>query len=171
MARARAGCDAHRVLEMCLHACERVLPPARGSIGALRIAGKDDLDLLTTWGEEFVADAGLPPGHDQRAIAQRHVAAQAAHFWDVDGRPVSMAIATGATPTGMRIGGVYTPRGLRGQGHASACVAALTQRLLDAGRRRCFLYTDVANPTSNAIYRRLGYVPVADYEEWRFGVG
>ena len=41
-------------------------------------------------------------------------------------------------------------------------VAALTRKLLDEGRRFCFLYTDLANPTSNKIYYALGYRPVCE---------
>src|SRR5437016_4812353 len=41
-------------------------------------------------------------------------------------------------------------------------------RLLADGRRFCVLFTDAANPTSNAIYRRIGYVPVAEVQEYRF---
>jgi predicted GNAT family acetyltransferase len=29
------------------------------------------------------------------------------------------------------------------------------------------LYTDLANPTSNAIYRRIGYLPVTDAAMYR----
>jgi predicted GNAT family acetyltransferase len=36
-------------------------------------------------------------------------------------------------------------------------VACLSQSQLDAGKRFCVLYTDLANPTSNRIYTRLGY--------------
>ena len=28
--------------------------------------------------------------------------------------------------------------------------------------RRCALFTDLANPTSNSIYQAVGYAPVAD---------
>ena len=38
----------------------------------------------------------------------------------------------------------------------------MSQKLLGEGRKFCFLYTDLANPTSNAIYQRLGYQPVSD---------
>jgi predicted GNAT family acetyltransferase len=31
------------------------------------------------------------------------------------------------------------------------------------------LFTDLANPTSNALYQRLGYEPVSDRTEWSFG--
>jgi uncharacterized protein len=38
----------------------------------------------------------------------------------------------------------------------------VSQGALDAGARFCFLYTDLSNPTSNAIYTRIGYRPVGD---------
>jgi predicted GNAT family acetyltransferase len=47
-------------------------------------------------------------------------------------------------------------------------VAALSRRLLDEGRRFCMLYTNLANATSNRIYRRIGYEPVCDVAEFRF---
>jgi predicted GNAT family acetyltransferase len=48
-------------------------------------------------------------------------------------------------------------------------VAALSQQLLDAGWEFCALFTDLANPTSNSIYQRIGYRPVADFDEYIFG--
>lgn len=39
---------------------------------------------------------------------------------------------------------------------------------LARGRRFCFLFTDLANPTSNAIYRAIGYEPVCDMDQYRF---
>ncbi len=68
----------------------------------------------------------------------------------------------------MRVGPVYTPPELRGRGYASAITAAATQRILASGRRFCFLYTDLANPTSNSIYQQIGYRPVTDITIWRF---
>lgn len=82
-------------------------------------------------------------------------------IWDDDG-PVSMAAWTGKTPNGVRVNFVYTPPAFRGRGYATSCVGALSQRLLDQGNAYGCLYTDMANPTSNAIYRRLGYRPVCD---------
>jgi hypothetical protein len=57
---------------------------------------------------------------------------------------------------------VYTPPELRGNGYATALTAEVSQRLLDGGRTFCFLYTDAANPTSNAIYERIGYRKVCE---------
>jgi hypothetical protein len=80
---------------------------------------------------------------------------------------VSLAGFGGETPNGIRIGPVYTPPDLRRRGYATALTAALTRSLLER-HRFCFLFTDLANPTSNGIYMRIGYEPVADVEEWRF---
>ena len=83
-------------------------------------------------------------------------------LWEDGGEPVSAAGWGGPTPNGIRIGPVYTPPELRGRGYATALTAELSQRLLDEGRRFCFLFTDLANPTSNGIYERIGYVRVAE---------
>src|SRR5919204_647838 len=53
---------------------------------------------------------------------------------------------------------------------ATGATARLTiaQRLLAGGRRFCFLFTDLANPTSNSIYQRIGYRAVRDVDAWTF---
>ena len=80
-----------------------------------------------------------------------------------------MAVAKGATRNGIRIGYVYTPPESRARGYASALVAAVSQKMLDEGFAFCVLYTDLSNPTSNAIYARVGYEPVADVLDMTFG--
>jgi predicted GNAT family acetyltransferase len=57
---------------------------------------------------------------------------------------------------------VYTPPERRGRGYAGATTAAVSQAALDAGVREVVLYTDLANPVSNALYERLGYRGVED---------
>ncbi len=76
-----------------------------------------------------------------------------------------MAVAQGVTPNGCRVGYVYTPLELRGRGYATALVAELSQRMLDSGMSFCVLYTDLGNPTSNAIYQRIGYEAVCDVRD------
>ncbi len=61
-----------------------------------------------------------------------------------------------------RVGPVYTPPELRGRGYAGGATAAVSQAVLDAGATEVVLYTDRDNPTSNALYQRLGYRPVED---------
>jgi predicted GNAT family acetyltransferase len=68
----------------------------------------------------------------------------------------------------VRVTLVYTPPSRRGRGYASACVAALSAMLLGGGRRFCYLFTDLANPTSNRIYAKIGYRPVCDVDVYRF---
>ena len=68
----------------------------------------------------------------------------------------------------VRVGPVYTPPGLRGQGYAGAVTAAVSQAARDAGAGQVLLFTDLANPTSNALYQRLGYQPVEDRAVWSF---
>jgi ribosomal protein S18 acetylase RimI-like enzyme len=71
-------------------------------------------------------------------------------------------------PNGIRVNAVYTPPRLRGRGYATACVAALSSAQLRAGRRYCFLFTDLANSTANEIYQRIGYVAVGDVDQHEF---
>jgi predicted GNAT family acetyltransferase len=89
-------------------------------------------------------------------------------LWIDEGTPVSLAAAGGATPSGLRVGPVYTPPQRRGRGYASAVTAAVSAGALARGWEYCFLFTDLANPTSNRIYRRLGYEPVCDVDQWVF---
>ena len=84
------------------------------------------------------------------------------------GQVVSLAGAGSQTPTGVRIGPVYTPPEARNRGYASALVAAVSQTQLDAGRAFCFLFTNLANPTANHIYQTIGYEPIRDVDAWRF---
>lgn len=74
----------------------------------------------------------------------------------------------GPTPNGIRVFAVYTPAELSRRGYATACVASLTERLLQGGRTFCFLSTDLANRTSNATYQWIGYRPVIEVDDYRF---
>jgi hypothetical protein len=151
-----------------LYACERV-EPIRAASGRLRLAEPDDAELLAAWSGEFeVAVGGTTMGPRAKDIMQRQIAAGGVFVWD-DGRPVSCAAFARETENGVAVNFVFTPRELRGRGYATSCVAALTQRLLDRGKIFCCLYTDLANPTSNGIYQRIGYRPVCDAQVWKFG--
>ncbi len=145
---------------------ETVLPPPDPPEGKLRLARPRDAVLATSWCESFSTEAGLGPGEFGEMIA-RTIAAGMLYFWD-DGQPRSMAAAVRPTANGMGVNLVYTPEAWRGRGYASHCVAALSQELLDSGRRFCFLFTDLANPVSNSIYERIGYRPVCDVMDVNF---
>ena len=145
-----------------------VIPP-RPVEGALRSYADDDRPLVLDWLAAFFAEA-MPgtPESDAENFLTRRLAEPTSQLvlWD-DGEPRSLAGYGSPTPNGMRVGPVYTPPELRGRGYASALTAAVTAHVL-ADRRFCFLSTDLANPTSNSIYQRIGYRPVIDVNVWHF---
>ena len=161
--RERTGAGQADGMRTRLHRLDTVVAP-RAVPGAMRAADEPDRALAARWIQAFSADTGVPgptPGTAE-ALDQRRL-----FLWD-DGGPVAMAAWGRPTPNGCSIGLVYTPPERRGRGYASALVAALSQRMLDGGKRFCTLYTDLANPTSNAIYARIGYRPLADFRLVRF---
>jgi predicted GNAT family acetyltransferase len=161
------GVEARVLRGQGVYALERV-QPVPDAPGAPRAATRDDEKLLLEWmvafGEE-VLEEGDPGRAEARAVVDQRLRGgdeSGFELWVDGGRVVSVSGWGGPTPNGIRIGPVYTPPELRGRGYATALVARLSQALLDRGRRFCFLYTDLANPTSNAIYERIGYVRVAE---------
>jgi hypothetical protein len=146
----------------------REVKPPEGVSGTARPACAADLELLADWLATFAELTGEPI--DALAVAADVIADDRALLW-LDPDPVSVAITGRKTRTGASIGPVFTPSDRRGHGYASAVTAALSSRLLAAGRRFCCLYTDLANPTSNRIYRRIGYLPVVDVNHYRFTNG
>ena len=145
------------------------LVPPSGSAGSLRPASADDRGTLVRWTSGFDDDTGLSqPGSDAEASADHNLRAGRLYFWD-DGGPVSMALTRAPVAGVARVGLVYTPPEHRGRGYASTCVAALSAHVLATDSDTCILYTQLANPTSNAIYRALGYQPVAEVVRYHFG--
>jgi hypothetical protein len=139
--------------------------------GRARTATEADRELLIDWISAFVAEA-LPedaPGRDAELTVDARLRAGAGGFtiWE-DGGRVSLAGWGGRTPSGVRIGPVYTPPEHRRRGYGSAVTAAVTAEQLAAGRTFCFLYTDLANPTSNKIYTEIGYELVCDAIDYAF---
>lgn len=150
-----------------IYACFRVVQPAY-SPGRLRRARKDDEPLLLQWCREFIVETGVPETADPcNGLIHNELADGFLYIWE-DGQPVSMAGLTGESAHGIRVSLVYTPPILRKKGYATSCVAALTQRILDSGKRFCCLYTDLGNPTSNNIYQKIGYELACDCQDWFF---
>ncbi|MEA2827807.1 MAG: hypothetical protein QOG43_2246 [Actinomycetota bacterium] len=150
-----------------VYCLDRLVPRPRAP-GRLRPATPTDRDTLVRWGRGFASDVDFMP-EDPEKVVDRHLAHGRLWVWDDDGAMVSMAVATPPTAGVSRIGFVYTPPDHRRRGYATACVAGLTERCLADGATRCMLYAQLHNPTSNAIYRRMGYEPMADVLFYRFG--
>ena len=168
------GLGTRRNMRQGVYALDRVepLPAVRGSA---RVATADDRELAERWCMTFGREV-LHVGGSVAAMVDHRLSSPTAGIllWEDNGEPVSLAGWGGPTPNGVRVGPVYTPPERRGRGYATALTAELSLRLLDGslfagGRRFCFLYTDLANPTSNAIYERIGYRRAAESAEIVFG--
>lgn len=139
--------------------------------GSARRAADADLGLVTAWIVEFARDAGVV-SHEPERRAQHYVTRGAMLLWEVDGRPVAMSgqapvVAVGDSLVG-RIGPVFTPAEQRRHGYGAAVTAAASADVAASGAR-VMLFTDLANPTSNAIYQRLGYEFVETIRHIAFG--
>jgi uncharacterized protein len=135
--------------------------------GEMRICTTGDRAIVAEFMAGFFAEIGESFNEDISARADRMIAAGQAFVW-VNPEPVAIAGCGSPTPSGVRIGPVYTPPEHRGRGYASNLVAHVSQHALDSGRKYCFLFTDLANPVSNSIYQKIGYSPVSDCERWGF---
>ena len=138
--------------------------------GAARLATPGDRDLLRRWLRAFL-DEALPQGrprddaHTDLDIDLRLAERGGAYWlWD-DGSPVALAGHRDVPGVGSRIGPVYTPPERRRRGYATRLVAELSAARLALGDPACFLFTDMANPTSNSVYARIGYVKVCEAVE------
>jgi uncharacterized protein len=141
--------------------------------GRARVLDEADRDLAIAWIDAFSREAlpHQPLDRDRLAgVVDVRLGSDEAGFrlWDRDGVAVSLAGFSGPTTTGIRIGPVYTPPEHRGRGYATALVADLSDEMLRRGYRACFLFTDLSNATSNAIYERIGYRGVANAFEIQF---
>lgn len=140
----------------------RLLPPGPAPPGRARVATAADSGLLLSWLEAFHREADDYGGPDmQRTLADR-LSHGGLTLWETADGPASMAGVTRAVAGQVRVGPVYTPPELRGRGFGGAVTAAVSQAAKDAGVADVLLCTDLANPTSNALYQRLGYEPVSD---------
>jgi uncharacterized protein len=128
-------------------------------LGALRQMAEPDEDLIKEWMRGFVRDTGItvpPESFINLMLKKRNF-----YLWE-DSKPRCVVGRGRETPNGACITAVYTPADQRQKGYATAAVAALSDAILSSGREFCCLYTDLDNPTSNSIYRKIGYEPVRD---------
>jgi RimJ/RimL family protein N-acetyltransferase len=131
--------------------------------GTARMARDVDAPLAADWFAAFADEVDdMGRSEDQSAAAREKISHGWVTVWEASGEPVAIACNTMPVTGMVRIGPVYTPPERRGRGYASAATAAASRRLLEAGAEEVVLYTDLANPTSNSIYQRIGYRPVED---------
>lgn len=155
------GTTATQAMATRLHRLEELVRlPA---YGVPRRATPADVELAAAWvADDFGDDIG-----DLVAWARGKVADDCLWFWEADGTPVSMVGHQPPVFGVCRVGPVYTPPEHRRNGYAGALTSHVSAEILARGERAC-LYTDLANPTSNKIYREAGYRPVTDFVELAF---
>jgi len=139
-------------------------------VGSLRLAQESDMAFLPYWGAGFDTDCfGSPPSIQSNAEYSRYnISSGKLYILEDNGTPVSMTKMTREMKTVCGVGYVYTPPYFRGKGYATSCVAAVSRLILERGFSKCVLYTDLANPTSNSIYQKIGYKPICDSLEIKF---
>ena len=133
-------------------------------------ANRKHKSIVKKWGYEFVTEAmpETPLDQIERSLkrAMTHLKEGKIFLLLEEGKPVSMARSIPTAFCG-RLNYVYTPPELRRKGFATECVAKLSQKLLEE-HDYCVLFTDLANPTSNSIYQKIGYRPVMDVDLYKF---
>jgi RimJ/RimL family protein N-acetyltransferase len=143
-----------------LYRLGELVPPDPMPGGAVRIATPSDWKIARSWEEAFGAETGTGPGSaapiDARLQEGRLI------LWELDGEPVSAAALSEIVGGVARIGQVYTSPAHRKRGYGGAVTVAATRLAHDRGATSVILFTDLANPASNSLYRKLGYLPVED---------
>jgi uncharacterized protein len=150
-----------------LYLLEHVHAPPAPS-GHFRPAGRQDIFYLPYWLADFVPACHIGEYNLEQGIknANQMIQNGTGFIWE-DGVPVSLAAHVRRTDHCAIIGAVYTPPFVRSQGYSTACVAALSAKLLADGWQSCALYADCANPWSNRVYQKIGYQQVLFYDEYR----
>ncbi|GGN47001.1 N-acetyltransferase [Streptomyces kronopolitis] len=168
--RRRTGATPTLRARLRLYRLAALAPPAPHPEGRGRLVGERDREHLMRWVREFTTDVGEVVTVDADSWAGTRFADKHFTFWETpDGTPVSMAGSTSLVGGMIRVDPVYTPAHLRGRGYAGAVTVEVSRAALAAGATEVVLYADPANPTSNALYRRLGYRPIADWAVYDFG--
>jgi RimJ/RimL family protein N-acetyltransferase len=158
---ALTGAHARVFLRSRLYRLGRLRPPAPPD-GAARPATDADRELMASWFAAFSEEIGDDVGREQDEIIDDRLSHRGLTLWESGGRAVALAGVNRPVAGTVRVGPVYTPPEHRRAGYGGAVTAAVSRDALDSGAENVVLFTDQANPTSNALYQRLGFVPVEE---------
>jgi len=144
-------------------------PPEPLPTGRGRILGEQDLEQVMFWCGEFAKAVGEDVSIDADSWADTRFADKRYTLWETqDGTPVSIAGMNPLIGGQIQVDIVYTPAHLRGRGYAGGVTAEVSRAALAAGARDVVLFADLSNPTSNALYQRLGYRTLTDWAVYDF---
>jgi predicted GNAT family acetyltransferase len=167
----RKGLNAKTTMSQRIYELTSVNPEIR-TIGALRLLDERDMHFFPYWVEAFVAserygNTEMRTPQDAEYYLYR-LSTKKLYVLEANGIPVSMAGLTREMQTVVGVAFVYTPPHFRNKGYATSAVAQVSRIALDKGYKKCVLYTDLANPTSNSIYQKIGYKPICDSLQLKF---
>lgn len=148
-----------------------VVPPALAS-GELvvRVPEPNEHDALLDWRLAYSAETShMQDTPATRADQRRYLDAyqeQQHHFVVTrasDGERVAYSAFNATVADLVQIGGVWTPRELRGRGYARCAVAGSLQHARKRGVRMAILFTDEENVAAQRSYAAIGFRPIGDY--------
>jgi predicted GNAT family acetyltransferase len=146
-----------------VYRCTEVRVPKSDSNLNFRIADERDIEKVGEWISSFHAEAvPYDPPIIGAVLARSKIDKRMIYVMEKNGDLVSMAAWSRDIETSCSVNLVYTPKAIRKKGYASLVTAKLTQHLLNTGKKETNLYTDMTNPTSNKIYKDIGYEFVCD---------
>ncbi|MDQ0994708.1 GNAT family N-acetyltransferase [Streptomyces sp. V3I7] len=144
-------------------------PPDPMPAGRGRVLGEQDLEQVMFWCGEFAKAVEEDVTIDADTWVGTRYADKRYTLWETpDGVPVSIAGMNPLIGGQIQVDIVYTPAHLRGRGYAGAVAAEVSRAALAAGARDVVLFADLSNPTSNALYQRLGYRTLTDWAAYDF---
>lgn len=141
------------------------------STGVFEQATSNDIELVTDWSLNFQEDAQLLPKQSREQLLKSvttRISLGNIFKWVDNNEVVSIAAIVRKTKNVGFIGFVYTPNNQRGKGYATSCVKKLSEHILNDGFKYCGLFTDKSNPTSNHIYKKIGYEIITEFSDIEF---
>jgi RimJ/RimL family protein N-acetyltransferase len=158
-----------RDVRLRLYRLGTLTPPQPPPAGRARVLGEGDLDQVIFWCGEFARAVGEDSVVDAATWAGSRYADKRYTLWETpDGTPVSVAGMNPMIGGQIQVDVVHTPAHLRGRGYAGAATAAVSRAALEQGAQDVVLFADLSNPTSNALYQRLGYRTLSDWAAYDF---
>lgn len=154
------------VQEQRLYRLGALRPPSPAPEGRARAATRADRALLVAWVEGFAEATGQPKSSAEWLVDEGTERGSLA-LWESGGTPLALAGRSLMLAGMVRVTSVYTPPEFRGRGYGAAVTAEASRAALAEGAAEVLLFTDLANPTSNGVYLRIGYEPVADRVQLR----
>ena len=158
----KLGGETRVLMHQGLYRADAVNTRLEKSPGTWRVANKKDAPLLEEWILLFEQETGITmstPAEATRKI-DSFIELKEVYVWEVDGEVVSCMKKSRPSKHGITVSFVFTPTKHRRKGYARTLVAEVTEELLGE-YDFVMLYTDLQNPTSNKIYKEIGYEQIA----------